>query len=134
MPSSRYPALITVEGVKDLKRRGIGFRIRYELVERAEHGRRPPRYRCIYELEDGRDALLVGSRIPAGGPEERLFLLWPGVFAHHHEFGDGSPLCIYDDFTIVAGPGRPDGDPSGRDDEDRRVDVSRPDKRARKAT
>jgi hypothetical protein len=114
VPNSRSLALITVEGIKDLKRRGVSYRVRYELVEPAD-GRRPPRYRCIYDVSGSGEALLVGARISKHGPEERHFLLWPGLFAHHLEFGDGEPVCVFPDYSIRVG-GRFDGDPPGRDD------------------
>ena len=100
MPESRSFPLITVEGIKDLRRRGVSFRVRYELVEPAD-GRRPPRYRCIYDIAGSGPQLLVGSRITARGPGERTFLLWPGLFAHHAEFGDGRAVCVHADYSIT---------------------------------
>ena len=94
-------SLITVEGVKDLQAKGVDFRVRYELVERASYGRRPPRYRCIYLLPDGEECVLVASRVNSyRGAEPRHFLLWPGLIAYHHEFGDGGALCLFDDFSL----------------------------------
>ncbi|WP_227420001.1 hypothetical protein [Roseitranquillus sediminis] len=112
-------SLITVEGVKDLRAKGVDFRVRYELMERASYGRRPPRYRCIYVLPDGEECVLVASRVSSfKGAEPRYFLLWPGLVAHHHEFGDGRALCLFDDFSIETRDVRRDGVPSGRDDPD----------------
>ena len=112
-------SLITVEGVKDLRAKGVDFRVRYELMERASYGRRPPRYRCIYVLPDGEEAVLVASRVSSfKGAEPRYFLLWPGLIAHHHEFGDGRALCLFDDFSIETRDVGRDGVPVRRDDPD----------------
>ena len=87
MPIARDQILITIDGVKDLIGSGVDFRCRYELVEFTDDGK--PRYQCV-----------VSTRFGPYGPEPRLFNIWPGLFKHHHEFGDGRPLCFDREFAI----------------------------------
>ena len=98
MPKTTRPVtLITIEGVKSLIEKGIGFRCRYELIGRSPDGK--PKYSCYY-LSGGEEALLVQSRISANGPETRTFTLWPGLFSHHQKYGDGSTLCYHKDERV----------------------------------
>ncbi len=108
MPIARDQILITIDGVKDLIESGARFRCRYELVEFTDDGK--PRYQCVYLREGEPEAMLVSTRFGPYGPEPRLFNIWPGLFKHHHEFGDGRTLCFEHDYSIPLGP------PGGGDD------------------
>ncbi|ETX13523.1 hypothetical protein OCH239_10045 [Roseivivax halodurans JCM 10272] len=113
MPIARDQILITIDGVKDLIGSGVDFRCRYELVGFTDDGK--PRYQCVYLREREPEAVLVSTRFGPYGPEARLFNIWPGLFKHHHEFGDGRNLCFGSDYTIaLSTPGGGDGVPSGR--------------------
>ena len=102
MPIAKDQILITIDGVKDLMRSGITFRCRYELVGFTDDGK--PRYQCVY-LRDGMpEAILVSTRFGPYGPDARLFNIWPGLFRHHFEFGDGRPLCFDSDYNIAFEP------------------------------
>lgn len=102
MPIARDQILITIDGVKDLIASDVAFRCRYELVGFTDDGK--PRYQCIY-LRDGEpEAILVSTRITPYGPEPRYFNIWPGLFKHHLEFGDGRLLCFGGDYGVSAGP------------------------------
>ena len=98
MPIARHQILITIDGVKDLIKEDADFRCRYELVGFTEDGK--PRYQCVYLREGEPEAMLVSTRFGAHGPEPRYFNIWPGLFRHHIEFGDGRPLCFGDDYAI----------------------------------
>ena len=99
MPIARDQILITIDGVKDLIASGVAFRCRYELVGFTDDGK--PRYQCIYLRDREPEAILVSTRITPYGPEPRYFNIWPGLFKHHLEFGDGRPLCIDGDYNIA---------------------------------
>ena len=63
----------------------------------------------------GPEAILVSTRFGPYGPEPRLFNIWPGLFKHHHEFGDGRTLCFDSDYSIpFDAPGGGDDLRSGR--------------------
>ena len=95
MPITKDQILITIDGVKDLIASGTNFRCRYELVGFTEG--QP-------------EAVLVSTRFGPYGPEARLFNIWPGLFKHHHEFGDGRALTIGSDYHIAFDtPGGGDG-------------------------
>ena len=74
MPIARNQILITLDGVKDLQKKGIAFRCRYELVGFTDDGK--PRYQCIYLREGEPEAILVSTRITPLGPEARYFNIW----------------------------------------------------------
>ncbi|MCG7521902.1 hypothetical protein [Ruegeria sp. Ofav3-42] len=113
MPIARDQILITIDGVKDLIESGVDFRCRYELVEFADDGK--PRYQCVYLREGEPEAILVATRFGPYGPDARLFNIWPGLFKHHVEFGDGRPLCFGLDYSIAFDPpGGGDDLPTGR--------------------
>lgn len=110
MPIAKDQILITIDGVKDLMRSGVAFRCRYELVGFTDDGK--PRYQCVYLREGEPEAILVSTRFGPYGPEARLFNIWPGLFRHHHEFGDGRALAFDGDYNIAF------------DDEGRGADLS----------
>ena len=99
MPIARDQILITIDGVKDLIGSGVDFRCRYELVEFTDDGK--PRYQCVYLRAGEPEAILVSTRFGPHGPEPRLFNIWPGLFKHHREFGDGRALCFDLDYAIA---------------------------------
>lgn len=99
MPIARDQILITIDGVKDLIGSGVDFRCRYELVEFTDDGK--PRYQCVYLRAGEPEAILVSTRFGPHGPEPRLFNIWPGLFKHHREFGDGRALCFDLDYAIT---------------------------------
>ncbi len=99
MPIARNQILITIDGVKDLQEEGIAYRCRYELVGFTDDGK--PRYQCIYLREGEPEAILVSTRITPHGPEPRYFNIWPGLFKHHLEFGDGRDLRFDPDYSIT---------------------------------
>lgn len=113
MPIARDQILITIDGVKDLIGSGVDFRCRYELVGFTDDGK--PRYQCVYLREGEPEAVLVSTRFGPYGPDARLFNIWPGLFKHHHEFGDGHDLLFDRDYNIVFdAEGGSDGVSPGR--------------------
>ena len=98
MPIKRHYELITINGVRSLLKNNQEFQCRYDLVEMS-NGR--PRYQCIYIVE-GKERILIGSLTTERGVEPRYFTLWPGLFRHHHEFGDDSDLTINKDFIVTT--------------------------------
>ena len=80
MPIARNQILITLDGVKDLQKREVA---------------------CIYLREGEPEAILVSTRITPLGPEARYFNIWPGLFKHHLEFGDGRDLRFGADYNIT---------------------------------
>ena len=100
MKIARHYTLITLDGVKDLREWGFNFKVRYELVESEDYG--SPKYHCIY-LFEGKEAILIAQR-KAGQKDVkyRTFNLWPGLLNHHHDYGDGTTLCINKDNTVVC--------------------------------
>jgi len=106
MPIKRKYQLITIKGVRALMAEGSAFQCRYDLIELIDG---KPRYQCIY-LTEGRESILISDRVSENGVEPRLFNVWPGLFKHHFEFGDGTELCFDRDFIITTGGLR------GRDD------------------
>jgi len=99
VPIARDQILITIDGVKDLIGSGVDFRCRYELVGFTDDGK--PRYQCVYLRKGEPEAVLVSTRFGPYGPEARLFNIWPGLFKHHHEFGDGRPLTFDGEYNIA---------------------------------
>ena len=99
MPIARHQILITIDGVKDLIKSGNGFRCRYEFVGFTDDGK--PRYQCIYLRTGVPEAVLVSTRFGPLGPEPRYFNIWPGLFKHHLEFGDGRDLRFGADYAIT---------------------------------
>ena len=95
----RNLSLITIDGVKDLTARGVSFQCNYDLAGFTEDGK--PQYRCIYMPSDDPNwFVLVATRVGKHGPDVRLFNIWPGLFKHHHEFGDGRSLCFNGKFGL----------------------------------
>ncbi|GFE67280.1 hypothetical protein [Litoreibacter roseus] len=99
MPIKKHQLLITIDGVKDLIASERAFRCRYERVGVTDDGK--PRYQCVYLCEGEPESVLVSTRFGPHGPEARLFNIWPGLFKHHREFGDGRPLCFDRDYDIT---------------------------------
>lgn len=99
MPIKRGQILMTIDGVKDLIASGTAFRCRYELVEFTDDGK--PRYQCVYLREGEPEAVLVSTRFGPYGPDARLFNIWPGLFRHHLDFGDGRALCFDAEYNIA---------------------------------
>ena len=96
-------SLITIDGVKDWIAKGIGFQCSYDLVGYTAD--RKPRYRCIYVLNESSEAfVLVTTRVGKHGADVRLFNIWPGLFRHHDEFGDGRRLCFDREFGLTLVP------------------------------
>lgn len=106
MPIKRKYQLITIKGVRALMSEGVAFQCRYDLIE-LTNGK--PRYQCIY-LAAGKESILISDRVSENGVEPRLFNLWPGLFKHHFEFGDGTDLT-FDRHLIIT-----TGELCGRDD------------------
>ena len=106
MPIKRKYQLITIKGVRALMSEGVAFQCRYDLIE-LTNGK--PRYQCIY-LVGGKESILISDRVSENGVEPRLFNLWPGLFKHHFEFGDGTDLT-FDRHLIIT-----TGELCGRDD------------------
>lgn len=93
-------SLITIEGVKVWIAKGVKYQCIYDLVGFTEDGK--PRYRCIYLLVNSSEPfVLVTTRVGKHGAEVRLFNIWPGLFKHHHEFGDGRNLCFDGKFGLI---------------------------------
>ena len=99
MPIKRQYKLITIKGVRALMAGSVRFQCRYDLIELI-NGK--PRYQCIY-LVDGKESILISDRVSENGVEPRLFNVWPGLFKHHFEFGDGTDLAFDRDFIITTG-------------------------------
>ena len=99
MPIAKDQILITIDGVKDLMRSGVEFHCRYELVGFTDDGK--PRYQCVYLRQGEPEAILVSTRFGPYGPEPRYFNIWPGLFKHHFEFGDGRALAFDGDYNIA---------------------------------
>ncbi|WP_420006558.1 hypothetical protein [Arenibacterium sp. LLYu02] len=99
MPIARNQILVTIDGVKELLEEGVAFQCRYELVGFTDDGK--PRYQCIYLREGEPEAILVSTRVGKLGPEPRYFNIWPGLFKHHHEFGDGRDLRFGPDYSLT---------------------------------
>lgn len=111
MPIKRKYQLITIRGVRALVSEGVAFQCRYDLIE-LTNGK--PRYQCIY-LAAGKESILISDRVSENGVEPRLFNLWPGLFKHHFEFGDGTDLTFNSDLIITTGELRGRNDvPQGR--------------------
>lgn len=92
-------SLVTIDGVKAWSAQGIVFQCHYDLIGFTGDGK--PQYRCVYmKGEEDKPFVLVATRVGEEGPDVRLFNIWPGLFKHHHEFGDGRRLCFDKDFDI----------------------------------
>ena len=94
-------ALVTIDRVKMWLADRLPFICKYDLVGFTSDGK--PRYRCIYMMgETGEPFVLVSTRVGEQGADVRLFNIWPGIFKHHHEFGDGRALSFDGDFCIQS--------------------------------
>jgi hypothetical protein len=96
----RHHVLITVEGVRERMVKNQTFTCRYDLVGFANDGR--PRYICVY-LFEGKEHILISSKVTAAGIKPKILAVWPGLFKHHFEFGDGTKICFSSDYTITTG-------------------------------
>lgn len=95
----RQYTVVTIDMVRGLKEDRVPFTCRYEFIGLASLGR--PKYHCIYTSPTYVGALCK-SKISRAGAVAREFDLWPGLFNHHREFGDGRILCIKPDYTIES--------------------------------
>lgn len=98
MNPNRVKGIISVDLVRELQARGIEFRCRYDLLDYDRTD--TPRYLCVYLLENGSEETLITTRVGKGGGKNRRFSLWPGLFKHHEEYGDGSHLIVHPDYRI----------------------------------
>jgi hypothetical protein len=96
---ARHYTLVTLDGVRSLFKRRVLFKCRYEFVGFAPDGM--AKYTCIY-VHENEEAILVLSKLGEKGPAAREFKLWPGLFNHHSEFGDGSVICVHHDWKITC--------------------------------
>lgn len=98
-PTDEVTLFATIDLVKQWQKSGNAFTIAYEPEGFTADGK--PQYRATYTLTDNgqRDAL-VSTHLTEHGPDVRLFNLWPGLFKHHHEFGDGRKLVFDDAFGV----------------------------------
>lgn len=99
MPIKRHYELITIKGVRALLKSNQEFQCRYDLVEMS-NGK--PSYQCIY-LVAGKEKILIRDRTSERGVEPRIFNFWPGLFRHHHEFGDSSNITVEKNYLITTG-------------------------------
>lgn len=97
----RHFALITLQGVKELLSGKRGFACEYAFVGRSQDGK--PKYNVIYDF-DGKKYILVKTKFDLEGPKARTLNLWPGLYYHHREYGDGSSLVLHNDDTISTIP------------------------------
>jgi hypothetical protein len=97
--NKRQYTVVTIDMVRGLIEDQVPFTCRYEFIGLASLGR--PKYHCIYTSPTFVGALCK-SKISRAGAVAREFDLWPGLFRHHHEFGDGRILCINSDYTIES--------------------------------
>ena len=95
----RHQTLITLGIVKDLVQDQLPFRCRYDLVELGPNDK--PRYSCVYLVGED-EKILISERATVRGVEPRLFILWPGLFGHHKNYGDGTELVFFPDHTIAT--------------------------------
>lgn len=47
---------------------------------------------------------IVTTRVGQHGADVRLFNIWPRLFRHHNEFGDGRRLCFDREFGLTLIP------------------------------
>ncbi|MCF6433161.1 MULTISPECIES: hypothetical protein [unclassified Leisingera] len=108
MNSKRAEGVISINDVAKLLKENAKFHCRYDYYDLGRSN--SPRYTCTYILEDGAEEALISVRYAGGGVNKRLFSLWPGLYKHHREYGDGSELVVHEDDTIstikVDGKGR----------------------------
>lgn len=98
MVSKRAAGVISIDGVMKLKKENATFQCRYEFHDFGRSN--SPRYTCTYILPNGSEEVLISMRFAEGGVQERLFALWPGLFKHHRQYGDGSQIVLHDDNRI----------------------------------
>lgn len=92
--------ILTIKGLQSWIDDDIDFSSQYDQFGFTVDGR--PRYRCIYL----RDATKTHYILVDQGPTEnafnvRLLHIWPGLFRHHQEFGDGRKLCFDRDYRLT---------------------------------
>lgn len=97
--SKRAEGVISIYDVAKLLKENAKFHCRYDYYDLGRSN--SPRYTCTYIREDGSEAVLISVRYAGGGGvNKRLFSLWPGLYKHHREYGDGSEIVVHEDNTI----------------------------------
>ena len=81
---------ITATEVRRLKDLGEPFRVRYETLPWTDR----PTFLAVYTLADGAERAFVTTRVSHRGIKPKVLALWPGVWSHHREYGDGEPLVL----------------------------------------
>lgn len=98
MINKRAKGVISIDGVAKLQKENAKFHCRYDFYDLGRSN--SPRYTCTYILPDGTEEVLISMRFSEGGVHERLFALWPGLFKHHRQYGDGTHIVVHDDNRI----------------------------------
>jgi len=98
MVSKRAAGVISINDVVKLQKENAKFHCRYDFYDLGRSN--SPRYSCTYILADGSEEALISMRIAEGEVRERLFALWPGLFKHHRQYGDGTQIVVHDDNRI----------------------------------
>lgn len=91
-PASAPRAFITTEEVRRRRATGERLTVRYEPVPWRRGG--TPSFIAVYTLEDGSERAFTVMRVRRQGVEPKLFSIWPGLWSHHVEFGDGEPFVV----------------------------------------
>ena len=96
---------INSEEVRRRQKAGERLRVRYEPLPWT--GR--PAFAAVYTLEDGSERTFVSMRIRNRRFEPKALALWPGVWSHHVEYGDGGPIVVpvtapLEEGSVVEGP------------------------------
>ena len=88
----RYTPYINAEEVRRRRAASERMVVRYEPVPRPRGA--TPSFIAVYTMADGTERAFVTTRVRRGrvGPKE--LALWPGVWTHHRELGDGGPLVL----------------------------------------
>ena len=76
--------------VRRLKEIGEPFRVRYDPLPWSDR----PTFTAVYTLQDGTERAYVKMRVSQRGVAPKALTLWPGVWSHHREYGDGEPLVL----------------------------------------
>ena len=98
MENKRAAGVISIDGVAKLQKANARFHCRYNYHDLGRSN--SPQYTCTYILPNGAEEALISMRFAEGGVRERLFALWPGLFKHHRQYGDGSHIIVHDDNRI----------------------------------
>lgn len=105
-------AFINAADIRRLKELGEPFRVRYE----PQPWTGQPTFVAIYTLKDGTERAYVKMLVSKSGVAPKALTLWPGVWRHHREYGDGEPLVlrIVDPLEEGAADGGPQPRARGR--------------------